>query len=44
MAANFGFVIAGELAGMACPGRFADLREVIRHYDRHFGLKLSGGK
>jgi cytochrome c peroxidase len=25
-------------------GRFADLREVIRHYDRHFGLKLSGGK
>jgi cytochrome c peroxidase len=24
-------------------GRFADLREVIRHYDRLFGLKLSGG-
>lgn len=27
MAANFSFVIDGELAGMACPGRFADLGE-----------------
>lgn len=27
MAANFSFVIDGELAGMACPGRFADLRD-----------------
>ncbi len=27
MAANFSFVIEGELAGMAFPGRFADLHE-----------------
>jgi atypical dual specificity phosphatase len=27
MAANFSYVIEGELAGMACPGRFADLQE-----------------
>ncbi len=27
MAANFSFVIEGELAGMAFPGRFADLYE-----------------
>lgn len=31
MAANFGFVIDGELAGMACPGRFADLREDLTY-------------
>jgi len=25
-------------------GRFADLRDVVQHYDRHFGLNLSGGE
>ena len=34
MAANFGFVIAGELAGMACPGRFADLRADLTYLRR----------
>lgn len=34
MAANFGFVIEGELAGMACPGRFADLREDLTYLRR----------
>ena len=31
MAANFSFVIEGELAGMACPGRFADLWEDLTY-------------
>lgn len=34
MAANFSFVIEGELAGMACPGRFADLREDLLYLRR----------
>jgi atypical dual specificity phosphatase len=34
MAANFGFLIDGELAGMACPGRFADLREDLTYLRR----------
>lgn len=37
MAANFSFVIAGELAGMACPGRFADLRDDLT-FLRHQGV------
>jgi|SRR3990172_11286299 len=31
MAANFSFVIEGVLAGMACPGRFADLRDDLTY-------------
>jgi hypothetical protein len=33
-----------QKGGFYHDGRFADLREVIQHYDRHFGLKLSGGE
>ena len=35
MAANFSFVIDGVLAGMACPGRFADLREDLAYLHQH---------
>ncbi len=38
MAANFSYVIEGELAGMACPGRFADLREDLL-YLRQQGVR-----
>jgi atypical dual specificity phosphatase len=34
MAANFSFVIDGELAGMACPGRFAHLRDDLAYLRR----------
>jgi len=33
-----------QKGGFYHDGRFADLREVIQHYDRHFGLNLSGGE
>lgn len=33
-----------QKGGFYHDGRFADLREVVQHYDRHFGLNLSGGE
>jgi hypothetical protein len=33
-----------QKGGFYHDGRFADLRDVVQHYDRHFGLNLSGGE
>ena len=30
-----------QKGGFYHDGRFADLREVVQHYDQHFGLALS---